>query len=75
MPAYRVYQRIFEGPSRVTVEFHDYTLHQFGDVFYAVGRERGSLDGQAEPLELAIRTTRISPPRPPLAPSASPRIV
>jgi ketosteroid isomerase-like protein len=54
-----IYQRIFEGPSRVTVEFHDYTLQEFGDVFWAVGRERGSLDGPGGRLELAIRTSRM----------------
>ena len=36
-----VYERIFAGPAKVRVEFFDYTLHQSGDVFYAVGRERG----------------------------------
>jgi ketosteroid isomerase-like protein len=52
MAGYRlVHQRIFHAPVRVEVEFHDYTLHRAGDVFYAVGRERGT--------KLAIRTTRV----------------
>ena len=28
-----VYRRIFEGPARVQVEFHDYTLHEAGELF------------------------------------------
>src|SRR5690349_18190034 len=37
-----VYERIFSGEATVRVEFFDYTLHQTGDVFWAVGRERGT---------------------------------
>lgn len=57
----RVYERIFAGRRRAQVEFHDYTLHVLGEVFYAVGRERGSLAAEeAQPeLRLAIRTTRL----------------
>jgi ketosteroid isomerase-like protein len=59
-PAVRsVYERVFNGDARVTVEFHDYTLHRSGDVFYAVGRERGLLETSAARLDLAIRTSRI----------------
>jgi ketosteroid isomerase-like protein len=59
-PAIRaVYQRIFEGRSRVRVAFHDYTLHEAGDVFYAVGRERGTLEREGLRLEPAIRTSRL----------------
>lgn len=54
-----VYERIFRGPGRVRVEFHDYTLHAGGDLFYAVGRERGILESSGARLELAIRTSRI----------------
>ena len=39
-----VYERIFSGPARVYVEFYDYTIHSHGEVFYAVGRERGQLE-------------------------------
>jgi hypothetical protein len=46
-----VYERLFSGPARVSVEFFDYTLHVFDTVFFAVGRD--------DVLELAIRTTRI----------------
>jgi ketosteroid isomerase-like protein len=54
-----VYERLFEGTSRVQVEFHDYTLHVIGDVFYAVGRERGTFEGDGTRLDLAIRTSRV----------------
>lgn len=54
-----VYARIFGGEATVYVEFHDYTLQEAGDLFYAVGRERGYLDRGGERLELAIRTSRI----------------
>jgi len=64
-PAIRaVYQRIFEGEARVRVMFHDYTLHRVGpgeagDMFYAVGRERGTLEREGLRLEPAIRTSRL----------------
>ena len=54
-----VYERIFRGAARVQVEFHDYTIHEAGDVFYAVGRERGELQTGDTSLRLAIRTTRV----------------
>src|ERR1700739_4026023 len=37
----RVYESLFSGPARVTLEFHNYTLHISSEIFYAVGRERG----------------------------------
>ncbi len=55
----QVYDRIFSGRANVRVEFHDYTLHTTGDVFWAVGRERGSLEMDGRTLELAIRTSRL----------------
>lgn len=53
------YERIMNGPARVFVEFHDYTLHQEGKVFYVVGRERGYFERDGNRLELKIRTSRI----------------
>ena len=59
-PAIReVYTRIFTGEATVYVEFYDYTLQELGDLFYAVGRERGHLEHNGERLELAIRTSRV----------------
>ena len=54
-----VYERIFSGQGKVYVEFYDYTIHQSGDIFYVVGRERGEYRLEATVIELAIRTTRI----------------
>ena len=54
-----VYERIFRGPARLWVEFHDYTLYESEQVFYAVGRERGRFENGPHTLDLAIRTTRI----------------
>lgn len=54
-----VYERLFTGPAEVYVEYHDYTLHQAGEMFYAVGRERGIFRLGPEVVTLAIRTTRI----------------
>ena len=54
-----VYQRIFSGPARVYVEFYDYTIHETGEMFYAVGRERGEFRIGDAVIPLAIRTTRI----------------
>jgi ketosteroid isomerase-like protein len=54
-----VYERIFNGKARVYVEFHDYTIHQRGEMFYAVGRERGEFRFGETVVNLAIRTSRI----------------
>jgi ketosteroid isomerase-like protein len=55
----KVYARLFEGEAKVYVEFHDYTLHQFADIFYVIGRERGALTSTTGSLELKIRTSRV----------------
>jgi ketosteroid isomerase-like protein len=55
----QVYERLFAGPARVYVEFHDYTLHGTPDMFHAVGRERGHFECAGERLVLAIRTSRV----------------
>lgn len=52
-----VYERIFGSKTPVQVEFYDYTLLEFVDIFYAVGRERPR--GGDSTLEVAIRTTRV----------------
>jgi ketosteroid isomerase-like protein len=54
-----VYERIFSGPASVHVEFHDYTMHIAGEIFYAVGRERGEFRSGGTIVPLAIRTSRI----------------
>ena len=54
-----VYKTIFTGPAQVTVEFHDYTVHESHDIFYAEGRERGEFRSGETVVPLKIRTTRI----------------
>lgn len=56
---HKMYEGVFKSPANVHVVFWDYTIHRAGDVFWAVGRERGTyLDGGVE-KNLNIRTTRI----------------
>ena len=55
----QTYERLFRTPGTYSFEFWDYTLHQSGDVFWVVGRERGRLAERDWTLELAIRTTRL----------------
>lgn len=54
-----VYDRIFNGPAEVYVEFYDYTLHETSGFFFVVGRERGQFRVGSKVIELAIRTSRI----------------
>jgi hypothetical protein len=54
-----VYQRIFADEARVEVAFHDYSIHDLGNGFLAIGRERGTLVRSDLRLELAFRTTRV----------------
>lgn len=54
-----VYERLFNGPGRVYVEFYDYTIHETPDLFYAVGRERGWFEKGGIKIDLAIRTSRV----------------
>lgn len=54
-----VYQRIFNGPALVYVEYYDVSITETGDMFCAVGRERGGFKTEGAEIELAIRTTRI----------------
>lgn len=55
----QVYERIFNGPVEVYVEYYDYTIHETAEMFYAVGRERGYFRLRGEDVNLAIRTSRI----------------
>ncbi|MEJ2689574.1 MAG: nuclear transport factor 2 family protein [Deltaproteobacteria bacterium] len=54
-----VYKRIFDGPAEVYVEYYDFTIHEHGEVFYAVGRERGFFRLGDRRIDLVIRTSRI----------------
>ncbi len=53
-----VYHKIFNGTAKVYVEFYDYSIHTAGDMFVAVGRERGHFQQGSDIMELAIRTSR-----------------
>lgn len=55
----QVYEKLFNGPASVYVEYYDYTIHEGGDMFYAVGRERGSFRLGGEEIALAVRTSRV----------------
>ncbi len=54
-----VYEQLFNSPSQFYFEFYDYSLHFAGEIFYAVGRERGEFRIGKTVLNMAIRTTRI----------------
>jgi ketosteroid isomerase-like protein len=54
-----VYEKVFAGGRRYWFEFHDYSYHEIGDVFYVVGRERGEYETGTTTLPMAIRTTRV----------------
>ncbi|MBL1277082.1 MAG: nuclear transport factor 2 family protein [Ectothiorhodospiraceae bacterium] len=53
-----VYQKIFNGPATVYVEFYDYSVCETDEMFVAVGRERGTLELNQQTIELSIRTSR-----------------
>jgi len=55
----QVYERIFNGPADVYVEYFDFTIHETVEMFYAVGRERGYFHADGKEIALAIRTSRI----------------
>jgi hypothetical protein len=73
-PAIReVYVRIFGGPARVSVALHEAMLQHHGEVFVAIGRERGELvrggegfdsDDPHQPRVLLDRWTLASDPPP-----------
>jgi ketosteroid isomerase-like protein len=59
-PAIRaVYERLFSSAASFWFEFYDYSLHEAGGVFYAVGRERGEYASNRGKLVMSIRTSRI----------------
>src|SRR5690242_790676 len=56
---HKMYEGVFKSSADVHVIFWDYTIHRSGDVFWAVGRERGTYRNGDAVKELNIRTTRI----------------
>ena len=53
-----VYERIFQSPASVYVEFHDYVILESPTQVLVTGRERGSFRNASTTVELAIRTSR-----------------
>lgn len=58
-PISALYEKIFNGPSRVWVEFYDIVLYFTGDAAIFAGRERGEFLKGETTVNLAIRTTRV----------------
>src|SRR5689334_13747520 len=54
-----MYEGVFKSPADVHVDFWDYTIHRAGDVFWAVGRERGTYRDGGAVKDLNVRTTRV----------------
>ncbi|MEW6201881.1 MAG: nuclear transport factor 2 family protein [bacterium] len=54
-----VYEKIFNGPAKVYVEYYDYSIHVTKEIFYSVGRERGTFVKGDKTIDLKIRTTRV----------------
>jgi hypothetical protein len=52
------YSKLFNGPAKVNVTFHDFTSQGGGDWHLFVGRERGNCITATERIEIAFRTTR-----------------
>jgi ketosteroid isomerase-like protein len=53
-----MYDKIFKSPADMKVEFWDYTINRIGEVFLAVGRERGSYVADGARKDISIRTSR-----------------
>lgn len=54
-----LYQRIFDGPAQVWVEFYDVVEYVGQDTVVFAGRERGEFTLADRAVPLAIRTTRV----------------
>lgn len=53
------YEKLFGGPAKVYVEFHDFTETAGTDCHLFVGRERGYCVSGGNKLDLRIRTSRL----------------
>ncbi len=54
-----VYEKLFNGPAQVYVEFYDVSIDETDNMFCAVGRERGWFQTDQQRIDLTIRTSRI----------------
>jgi hypothetical protein len=57
-PIIELYERIFNGPASVWVEFSDIVYYQSADMITFVGRETGEFSINNQKINLQIRTTR-----------------
>jgi ketosteroid isomerase-like protein len=53
------FERLFRTRPIVTTEFYDYTISRYGDLFYAVGRERARASSNGDARQLAFHTTSL----------------
>jgi ketosteroid isomerase-like protein len=53
------YERMFQGADRIETEFYDYSLHEAGEHFFALGRERGRMIAGGRTLEVTGQATNI----------------
>lgn len=53
------YSKLFNGPAKVNVTFHDFTSQGGNDWHLFVGRERGVCRTPLDTLDIAFRTTRL----------------
>ena len=53
------YERLFNGPARVYVEFFDFTSHAGAGYHLFAGRERGFCETPSGKIDLRIRTSRL----------------
>jgi SnoaL-like domain len=54
----RIYRKLFRGTHILTLELHDYSIHEVGETFLVVGRERGCYMNNAIALGLTMRSSR-----------------
>jgi hypothetical protein len=54
----RIYRKLFRGANVVTLELQDYSIHEIGETFLAVGRERGCCLSNTVVLDLTMRSSR-----------------
>jgi len=55
----QVYQKIFNGPAEVFVEFYDYQIHLTDNMFSTAGKEKGYVLINGNKIDLDIRTSRV----------------
>ncbi len=54
-----VYQRIFEGSTRVEIAFQDYNIISLEEMFVVTGRETGRACKGLHQIDLKVRTSRV----------------